>query len=128
MNRPDFAELALALLKHTQAEATPRNDGHTGLTGEGDNAGALDDAAHRIGLHGDLGSALAYLDTAIQRAHQPVGLPLSGRNQMQRYQAATATRAHLLTVAQIARVLVLDALKASGPATLATSATHTERA
>lgn len=70
MSRPDFAELALALLKHTQAEATTRNDGHTGLMGEGDSTGALDDAAHRIALTGDLGSALDHLDTAIQRARK----------------------------------------------------------
>ena len=61
---------------------------------------------------GDLLGAGALLDEAIDRAAAPVEAPKHSRRSMERHQFATRQRDGLHRTAQIARALVLDAIKA----------------
>jgi hypothetical protein len=61
---------------------------------------------------GDFLQAVAHLNDAIAAAAQPVTPPTTGRNRLERFQRATDQRDSLRRTAQIARALVLDAIKA----------------
>lgn len=61
---------------------------------------------------GDFVFAVTHLNDAIATAAKPVTPPTTGRNRLERFQHATEQRDSLRRTAQIARVLVLDAIKA----------------
>jgi hypothetical protein len=73
--------------------------------------GPLDEAVGAL-EGADLLGAVAHLDTVIKLALKPVTPPATGRNKLERFQFATEQRDSLSRTAQIARVLVLDAIKA----------------
>lgn len=76
-----------------------------------DSLGTLDKAATALEV-GNLLAAVGLLDDAIRRAASPVTPPATGRNRLERFQRATDQRDNLRRTAQVARLLVLDAIKA----------------
>lgn len=71
----------------------------------------LDDAVAAL-EGGNLLGVVAHLDAAIKLTLKPVTPPTTGRNKLERFQFATEQRDSLRRTALIARVLVLDAIKA----------------
>lgn len=114
MIRPDFTKLALDLV-HNAIDIDILTEAHEGLICAEDAAGALDAACIALDA-GDLPAALARFDAAVRIASEPPEAPTAGRNRLDRHQAAIRQRNQLLTVTQICRVLVLDAIKTGGAA------------
>lgn len=115
-NINNFAELAAWLIgSDIGLQAHIIQHGNGDILGTSDDEGPLS-AAHDCLCAGDLLAAVAHLDTSIKLALKPVEQPTTGRNQMQRFRAATEQRDNLRRTAQVARVLVLDAIKVEGGA------------
>lgn len=133
MTTTNFTGLALGLLRDHLEDTTLLDAGTVGLIGTDEDPGTLDLAFTRLD-DGDLYGALQHLDAAVNLCREPVEAPTSGRNRLERHMRATWTRERLLRAAQIARVLVLDGIKATPPsvtavdrprATSATTTPHT---
>lgn len=111
MNAINFTKLAREMLGDYLNDDGLLNAGSEGLIGFDEEPGALDLAVSRLDA-GDLIGALQKLDGAERICREPVAPPTTGRNRLEEHQWATRSRARILCVTQIARVLVLDALKA----------------
>jgi hypothetical protein len=111
-----FADLADWLLDEaTVVHMAQTEHGNADLCGTDSTPGPLIAALDLIG-HGDLIGALKYLDDVIALAAKPVEPPTTGRSRPERHLAATHQRKSIGRTAQIARVLVLDAIKVQGGA------------
>lgn len=114
-----FAALADWLLDEASVTYMARTEhGNADLCGTDNTPGPLD-AAHDLIGHGDLIAALKYLDEVIVLAAKPVAPPVTGRNRLERHLAATHQRESIGKTAQVARVLVLDGIKAAPTAVTA---------
>ncbi len=78
---------------------------------DSDSLGTLDKAAAALET-GNLLATVGLLDDAIRCAARAVPPPATGRNRLERFQRATDQRDNLRRTAQVARLLVLDAIKA----------------
>lgn len=78
----------------------------------GDDDGGILNTAEAALDDGKCWRAVELLDDAIRRAAEPVTPPTTGRNRLERFQRATEQRDNLRRTAQVARLLVLDAIKA----------------
>lgn len=115
MSPLNFSALARDLLGDTLENVAMLDAGSVGLIGLDDEPGALDLACACLKA-GDLPQTLQHLVVAETLCRVPVEPPATGRNRLERHMQATRTRARLLRTAQIARVLVLDAIKTEGGA------------
>lgn len=116
MSPLNFSALARDLLGDILEDVDLLDAGSVGLIGlDDDEPGALDLACACLKA-GDLPQTLQHLAAAETLCRVPVEPPATGRNRLERHMQATRTRARLLRTAQIARVLVLDAIKTEGGA------------
>lgn len=110
MSALNCTALARALLADELDDIALLDAGSDGLIGDDQQPGALDLASVSLEA-GDLLQTLQHLDTAEKLCRAPVAPPTTGRNRLERHMQAERTRARLLRTTQIARVLLLDALK-----------------
>ncbi len=106
---PDFARLAAELLRDTITSTLTLHEAHADLISPG-SAGAIDAAYLALHDH-DHQEALHCLDAAIRIASEPVKPPARGHRAEHRTKSMVQERQHLLTIALVSSVLVLDALK-----------------
>jgi hypothetical protein len=115
MSADTFTSLA-RWLAFEALDATTIGEGNLDLFGDGlDKLGPLEEAITSLDC-ANLLSAVAHLDAVINLALKPLERSTKGRNQMDRFRFATNQRDSLRKTALIARVLVLDAIKAEGGA------------
>lgn len=112
MSNTPFLTLAADLLRHEIEAAYNQRDNDEACADllRDDDSGSLESALSALEESG-AADALAFLDVAVRDASRSPALPTSGRYRAERHERNIRTRRHLLTIAQVARVLVLDALK-----------------
>lgn len=116
MSRNNFSTLAGWLLGEAAVTHLARAEhGNADLCSTEGAAGPLG-VVHDLIDRGELITALKHLDEVITLAAQPIAPPVTGRNRLERHLAATRQRENVGKTAQVARALVLDAIKAEGGA------------
>ena len=107
----NFTDLAHWLVLGATTAADIAEQNHDLVNSDFDKLGQMDRAVSAL-ENGDLLGTVAHLDAVIKLALKPVTPPTTGRNKLERFQFATGQRDDMRRTALIARVLVLDAIKA----------------
>lgn len=111
-NLSTFAGLAVWLLRVDSDYIATQNADLVAFMEE-DPPGLFDKAVDAL-CAGDMLAAVVHLNAAIERAAVPVDATEKGRRHLERVQFAARQRDDMRKTAMIARVLVLDAIKAEG--------------
>ncbi len=109
MSAPDFIQLAMDTLGDAILAAGVLTEAHAGILSADEDEGALDAAFDAV-INRDLMAALGHLNTSIALAAVPPLAPTEGRSRAHRHRVAKQERKRIGTVAQVVRVLVLQAV------------------